>query len=194
VPAAIWNDSVMQKISLPVFIVILALACGGFKARAAEVGGVLAAPSGQVAGRELHFENHATRDIFMASTSSKGEFSAELPPGSYSLRGERGTIVVPRIDVVGPEPVNLGTVNQPSGFNPLAIFQLEGVVPVLVRTPAPSTAYLTSEAAGISSMLPVPPVTGSFSQKGGAGGAPPSMPATGEAPASSDYELTPVPR
>ncbi len=188
VPVAVWNGSVMRKISIPVFIAILALVCGGFNARAAEVGGVLSAPSGQVAGRELHFENHASRDIFMAPTSDKGEFEADLPPGIYSLRGERGTIFGPEIVVAGPEPVDLGTVNQPTGCNPLRIFQMEGVVPVLVHTPAPSTAYLTSEAAGISSTLPVPPVTGAFSQQGGAGGAPPSM------PAATNSQLTPVPR
>lgn len=182
----------MRKISIPVFVAIFALLCGGFNVRAAEVGGVLAAPSGQIAGRQLHFENHATRDIFMAPTSDKGEFRADLPPGIYSLRGERGTIFVPAIVVFGDQPVNLGTVNQPTGFNPLRIFQLEGLAPVLVYTPAPSTAYLTSEAAGISTTLPVAPVTGAFSQKGCAGGAPVFAPA--QMPPATNSQLTPVPR
>jgi hypothetical protein len=181
----------MRKFSIPLFIAILALVCAAFNARAAQVSGVLAAPSGQVAGRQLHFENHATRDIYMAPTSGQGQFEADLPPGIYSLRGERGTIFVPTIIVfAGEEPVNLGTVNQPTGFNPLAIFQLEGVVPVLINTPAPSTAYLTSEAGPISTILPVPPVSGAFSQQGGAGGAPVLAPAPMPA---TNSQLTPVP-
>ncbi|HTW86719.1 MAG TPA: hypothetical protein VMD75_01820 [Candidatus Binataceae bacterium] len=181
----------MRKFSIPLLIAIVALVCGARNARAAQVSGVLAAPSGQIAGRQLHFENHATRDIYMAPTSNQGQFEADLPPGVYSLRGERGRIFVPRIVVfAGEEPVNLGTVNQPTGFNPFVIFQLEGVAPVLINTPAPSTAYLTSEAGPISTLLPVPPVTGAFSQKGGAGGAPVFAPVPIAPPTNS--QLTPV--
>ncbi|HUY18430.1 MAG TPA: hypothetical protein VMV15_04310 [Candidatus Binataceae bacterium] len=179
----------MRKSSIPVLVTILALLCGGFNVRAAQVSGVLSDPGGQIAGRQLHFQNHATRDIYMAPTSNHGAFQADLPPGSYSLRGERGKIFVPEIVVIGREAVSLGTVNQPTGFNPLRIFQLEGVVPVLVYTPAPSTAYLRSESGMVSSILTVAPVTGEFSQKGGAGGAPSFAPA-----AATNSKLTPIPR
>ena len=182
----------MRKSSFPVLITVLALMCGAFDAGAAQVGGMLSAPSGQIAHRELHFENHATRDIFMAPTSDRGEFSADLPPGIYSLRGERGTIFVPEI-IVEADPVNLGTVNQPTGFNPWRIFQMEGVVKVLVHTPAPSTAYLTSEAEGIGSMMPAVPMPGPVSQPGGVASPPPSVPAASPAPASTSSRLMPVP-
>jgi hypothetical protein len=180
----------MRKISIPILIVILALV--GFNAGAAEVGGVLSAPAGQVAGRQLHFESRTTRDIFMARTDNQGRFEAELPPGNYALRGESGTIFVPEIVIAGLEPVNLGTVNQPTGFNPFRIFQMEDVVEVLVHTPAPSTAYVMSQAAGIRTTVPIPPVSGASSQKGGAGGMPSSAPS---APVSTaiDSQLTPVP-
>jgi hypothetical protein len=173
----------------------LVLTLGGtaLNAGAAQVGGTLSDPAGQIAGRQLHFQNQATRDIYMAVTDARGRFATDLPAGIYALRGQRGTIFVPSI-IVADEAVNLGTVSKPTGWNPLRIFQLEGVAPVIVHTPAPATAYLANEE-GISALLPAEPVTGAFSQKGGAGGAPalpaPS-PATNPAPPASS-QLMPVP-
>ena len=176
--------------SIIALVVILALGGAALNADAAQVGGVLSDPAGQIAGRQLHFQNQATRDIYMAVTDSRGRFSTDLPPGIYNLRGQRGTIFVPTI-LVASEPVNLGTVSKPTGWNPLRIFELEGVAPVIVRTPAPATAYLANEE-GISAMLPAPPVTGAFSQKGGAGGAPSLPPSISPAPPASS-QLMPLP-
>jgi hypothetical protein len=178
------------RFSIAALGVILALGGAVYNADAARVGGVLSDPAGQIAGRQLHFQNQATRDIYMAVTDSQGRFSTNLPPGIYDLRGQRGTIFVPTIPVAS-DPVNLGTVSKPTGWNPLRIFQLEGVAPVIVRTPAPSTAYLANEE-GVSTLLPAPPVTGTFSQKGGAGGAPSLPPASSQAPPASS-QLMPVP-
>jgi len=180
----------MHKLSIAVLAVVVALAGLAFNLGAAEVGGVFSAAEGGSAGRQLHFQNRATRDIYMAVSDRNGAFSTDLPPGTYSLRGQRGKIFVPRI-VVGDAPINLGTVNQPTGFNPLRIFQMEGVAPVLVYTPAPSTAYLAGAAEGISAVLPIAPVTGEFSQKGGAGGAPITPGAGNPTPPPANNPATP---
>ncbi|MBF6569019.1 MAG: hypothetical protein IVW54_09100 [Candidatus Binataceae bacterium] len=162
----------MRIVSAGFAVAMLSLLCAVSRTNAEEVSGVLAVSSGPVAGRELHFENQATRDVFMAPSSGTGAFSADLPPGIYDLRGERGKVYLRDI-IVSDAPIELGTINHPSGFNPMWLFQMEGVQNVLVNTPAPGTADLMRTGqTGIDSNLPIPPVTGEWSQKGGAGALP----------------------
>jgi hypothetical protein len=193
------KNAIARTLAIALLTFAAALAGTASRVSAAEVSGVLAADEGGIAGRQLHYENRATRDIYMAVTDRDGSFSADLPPGIYDLRGQRGTIFMPAI-IVTDAAVKLGTVSKPTGFNPTRLFQYQGIAPVLVYTPAPSTAYLGGAIEGISTVLPVAPVTGEFSQKGGAGGTP-IMPGAGNpmpppmAPAAppSNSRLTPVP-
>ena len=131
-------------------------------AGAATVTGRLTASSGAVAGRQLHFENRVTSDIFLAPVSADGTFSADLPPGQYQLRDERGTVMVPDINV-GEANLSLGNVSAPSGWNPLGIFDSERVGEAIVRSPAPSTADLPEEG-GFIEMPAVPALPASANQ------------------------------
>ncbi|GEM_PF-5622742 len=177
-----------RTLAIAAFGLMLVFGRGTLIANAAQVGGTL---SGN-AGHQLHFENRATRDIYMAVTDRNGAFAVDLPPGIYDLRGQRGTIFVPRI-LVADQAINLGAVSKPTGFNPMRLFQYEGVAPVLVYTPAPATAYLPGGAEGITAILPSAPVTGAFSQKGGAGGTPITPSAGNPTPPPASSQLTPVP-
>src|SRR5215467_12735315 len=49
--------------------------------------------------RQLHFQNRASSDLYVAATDERGDFSASLPPGIYDLRAERGVILKRRIVV-----------------------------------------------------------------------------------------------
>ncbi len=92
--------------------------------------------------RQLHFENRATGDMFIAPTDDSGNFSVDLPPGLYDLRAERGVILKYRVNVE-QEPVNIGRVVEPVPLDVHRIFQHESVGEDLVKSPAPSTANLS---------------------------------------------------
>jgi hypothetical protein len=92
--------------------------------------------------RQLHFENRATGDMFIAPTGDSGDFSVDLPPGLYDLRAERGVILKYRVNVE-QEPVNIGRVVEPVPLDVHRIFQHESVGEEIVNSPAPSTANLT---------------------------------------------------
>jgi hypothetical protein len=92
--------------------------------------------------RQLHFENRATGDMFIAPTDDTGNFSVDLPPGLYDLRAERGVILKYRVNVE-QDPVDIGRVVEPVPLDVHRIFQHESVGEEIVNSPAPSTANLT---------------------------------------------------
>lgn len=121
--------------------VALALALPGL-ARAAQVSGTFNTYQGQpAASRDLHFENCATYDTYLAPTHGDGSFAQTLPPGCYNLRAERGAIVR-RAIMVGDADVALGAVSDLAPLAPARLFQLESLFPTLLFSPAPSTAYI----------------------------------------------------
>lgn len=91
--------------------------------------------------RQLHFQNRATQDLFVAPTDSKGEFEAHLPPGIYDLRAERGVILKRKI-IVGSTDMSVGRVVEPAPLDVHRPFQRQGVAEAIVDTPAPATANM----------------------------------------------------
>ena len=92
--------------------------------------------------RQLHFQNRASGDMFVAPTDSKGEFSAYLPPGVYDLRAERGVILKSKILVVGNDDFSIGTVEAPAPLDVRKPFERQSVVPTIVQSAAPGTANM----------------------------------------------------
>ena len=64
------------------------------------------------AGRQIHFENRVSGDVFLTKARGDGSFSLALAPGAYDLRDEDGPIIVRYIDV-RDQDINLGTVSEP---------------------------------------------------------------------------------
>jgi len=89
----------------------------------------------------LHYENRTTGDIYVAPTNPDGSFTADLPPGLYDLRAERGVILAYKIRV-DKEDVNVGHVVEPAPLDVLRPFQHEGVAEAIVENAAPATANL----------------------------------------------------
>ncbi|MGH7906918.1 MAG: hypothetical protein ACREP6_09840 [Candidatus Binataceae bacterium] len=124
---------------------------------AARVTGVLVNAGGTPeAGRNIHFENQVTRDIYLSPTGAKGEFSVSLPGGVYMLRKSHGAILMSGIIVIGKE-LKLGAVTDP-GWRFVNLFERQAVIPVIIHARAPATAYLTSEQPGVGSAMPIVPV------------------------------------
>ena len=96
--------------------------------------------------RQLHYENRVTSDIFVAPTKPDGSFTADLPPGLYDLRAERGVILASKIRVDTAD-VNIGHVVEPAPLDVRRPFEHEGVAEALVESPAPATANITSGRA-----------------------------------------------
>ena len=92
--------------------------------------------------RQLHFQNRASGDMFVAPTNSKGEFSAYLPPGLYDLRAERGLVLKSKILVVGNDDMTIGTVVEPAPLDVRKPFERQSVVPPIVQSAAPGTANM----------------------------------------------------
>lgn len=126
---------------------VLAILCGvvtGVSAvQAAQVRGTLVAYEGgvQQGGRYLHFQNEVTRDCYMVPTATDGGFGAELPPGVYDLRAERGAMLA-RAIVVGRAAIGLGQVNDLAPYAPARLWHLQAIAPSMLSSPAPSTANL----------------------------------------------------
>jgi hypothetical protein len=120
------------------------LAAGVQIARAANVSGLMSYRDGKAADRrQLHYENRVTNDIFVAPTKPDGSFAADLPPGVYDLRAERGLVLASKIRVDSAD-VNLGHVVEPAPLDVRRPFEREGVAEALVESPAPATANVTS--------------------------------------------------
>jgi hypothetical protein len=111
-------------------------------ARAANVSGTMSYRDGKPADRrQLHYENRVTSDIFVAPTKPDGSFTADLPPGFYDLRAERGVVLVSKIRVDN-EDLNVGHVVEPPMLDVRRPFEHEGVADTIVDSPAPATANL----------------------------------------------------
>lgn len=93
------------------------------------------------ANRELHFQNAITHDVYLSPTDSGGSFAAELPPGVYDLRAERGVILKDSI-MVGEDDVSLGIVSEAAPYAPARLFELQAMAPSILTSPGPSTAYI----------------------------------------------------
>jgi hypothetical protein len=93
--------------------------------------------------RQLHYENRVTSDMYVAPTKPDGSFTADLPPGWYDLRAERGVVIASKIRV-DKEDVNVGHVVEPAPLDLRRAFEHEGVADTIVYSPAPATANVTS--------------------------------------------------
>ncbi len=114
---------------------------------AANVSGTMSYRDGKPADRrQLHYENRITNDIFVAPTKPDGSFTADLPPGIYDLRAERGVVLASKIRV-GNEDVNIGHVIEPAPLDVRRPFEREGVAEAIVDSPAPATANIVSGRA-----------------------------------------------
>src|ERR1700733_10129963 len=123
------------------------LAVGVQIARAANVSGLMSYRDGKAADRrQLHYENRVTSDIFVAPTKPDGSFTADLPPGLYDLRAERGVVLGRKIPGRS-EDVNIGHVVEPAPLDARRVFERQGVAETLVESPAPATANLTTGRA-----------------------------------------------
>jgi len=138
------NIRIVSKISFAVSIGLCAAMIAGLRnAGAANVSGVMSYRDGKAADkRQLHYENRITNDIYVAPTNPDGSFTADLPPGIYDLRAERGVIIAYNIRV-GDEDLNIGHVVEPAMLNPMRPFQREGVAESIVDNAAPATANLS---------------------------------------------------
>jgi hypothetical protein len=122
--------------------IVAGLAAGARIAGAANVTGLMTYQDGRRAERRwLHYENRVTSDIYIAPTKSDGTFTADLPPGLYDLRAERGVILADKIRVDSLD-LNLGPVVEPAPLDVWRAFEIEGVAEVIVESPAPATANL----------------------------------------------------
>jgi len=124
--------------------VVAGLAAGARIARAANVSGIMSYRDGRAADkRQLHYENRVTNDIFVAPTKPDGSFTADLPPGVYDLRAERGVVLARKIRVDSAD-VNIGHVVEPAPLDVRRLFEHQTVAEALVESPAPATANVTS--------------------------------------------------
>ena len=124
--------------------VAVGLAAGGRIAGAANVSGTMSYRNGKPADkRQLHYENRVTSDIYVAPTQPDGSFTADLPPGLYDLRAERGVVLASKIRV-DRDDINVGHVVEPAPLDVRRPFQHEGVADSILDSPAPATANLTS--------------------------------------------------
>jgi hypothetical protein len=113
-------------------------------AGAANVSGTMSYRDGSPANkRQLHYENVVTNDIYVAPTNPDGSFSADLPPGVYDLRAERGVVLAGKIRV-GNQEVSVGHVVEPAPLDVRRPFEHEGVAEAIVDSPAPATANIVS--------------------------------------------------
>jgi len=120
------------------------IAAGARMAGAANVSGTMSYRGGQPAERrQLHYENRVTSDIFVAPTKPDGSFTADLPPGFYDLRAERGLVLISRIRVDNDD-INVGHVIEPAPLDVRRPFEREGVAETVVESPAPATSNVIS--------------------------------------------------
>jgi hypothetical protein len=168
------------RLSGALFAALLIVVCGGPSVHAAQVNGTLVAygSSAQQRGRYLHFQNKVTRDCYIVATGADGTFGAQLPPGVYDLRAERGAILAPAISVRSTD-VALGQVSDLAPYALSRLWHLQSIAPSLLSSPAPSTAnILTAD----STVLPPAEKVTPASLPGGSGEAPTlSEPAFGPA-------------
>ncbi len=131
--------------SFAMLIATILMLSGAVPAHAGWVSGTLTTYEGQrpETDRSLHFENRATRDIYMAPTAPDGSFGAQLPPGIYELRAERGAILTQNI-VVGTSEESLGRVSDLAPYSLARVFDFQYIAPSLLITAVPSTANINT--------------------------------------------------
>jgi hypothetical protein len=132
----------LAKRLIPLAIAVISLSSLAIAAQAAVVSGILTAPDGRPASdRQIHFENRITKVLFLMRTDSDGKFAADLPPGTYDLRREKGPIIRAGIKV---DDVNddLGKVAETTVDFWSYLFELEALGERVVNSPAPATANL----------------------------------------------------
>jgi hypothetical protein len=144
----ISNNSSGRRLGFAAVALSVAVAAGlasGMRiASAANVSGLMSYRDGKPAERrQLHYENRITSDIFVAPTKPDGSFTADLPPGFYDLRAERGVVLASRIRVDN-EDINLGHVVEPPMLDVRRPFEHEGVADTIVDSPAPATSNVVS--------------------------------------------------
>jgi hypothetical protein len=123
--------------------VVLAAPAAAIDFSSARVSGNFVYQGGTPAdNRQLHFQNRASGDMFVAATDSRGDFAAHLPPGVYDLRAERGVILKAKILVVGNDDFNIGRVTEPAPLDVRRPFERQGVAEEIVQSPAPTTANM----------------------------------------------------
>ena len=140
------NLRINRKLRFSAIAISIALAAGTIagsrNAGAANVSGTMSYRNGSAAAkRQLHYEDRTTGDIYVAPTNPDGSFTADLPPGLYDLRAERGVILAYKIRVDNAD-VNVGHVVEPAPLDFRRPFQREGVADAIVVNPAPATANL----------------------------------------------------
>ncbi len=122
------------------------------------VGGVLTDPHGHPLPRvELHFQGRVNPDIFTIRTRADGSFSTALPPGIYDLRDEHGAIIADGV-TVARSAVSLGRVEAPAPLAPTRLFDRQAMGEVIVKSPAPSGAYVPApgEVPAPVAVIPAP--------------------------------------
>jgi hypothetical protein len=123
-------------------IVAFAAPAAAMQFSSAQVSGSFIYEGGKPAdNRQLHFQNRASGDMFVAATNEKGEFSAHLPPGIYDLRAERGLILKKKI-VVASNDFSIGQVVEPPPLDVRRPFERQGLAEAIVQTPAPATSNM----------------------------------------------------
>ena len=128
---------------------VLALMIGlAARAEAGFVSGVYTNRAGApLPEHQLHFQNRVSGDMYLARSGADGSFSADLPPGIYDLRAERGLVIKSNI-VVGDLAMNLGRVREGVLISDLVRrpFERQGIAPVLIDSAAPATAHVANAA------------------------------------------------
>lgn len=120
------------------------------------VSGVLTEPQGQpLAHVELHFQGQVNPDIFTVRTRADGSFSTALPPGVYDLRDDRGAIITGSV-IVGQSAVSLGHVEAPAPLAPTRLFDRQAIGEVIVKSPAPSGAYVPAPGQALAPVAVIP--------------------------------------
>ncbi|MGO9451831.1 MAG: hypothetical protein ACLQDV_12450 [Candidatus Binataceae bacterium] len=118
----------------------------------AKVSGSFAYQDGKPANdRQLHFQNRASNDMFVAATLNDGTFSTYLPPGIYDLRAERGIVLKSKI-IVGSNDFDIGRVLEPAPLDVRRPFEQQGVAEAIVQSPAPATANMKGRAVASLTM------------------------------------------
>jgi hypothetical protein len=137
----------LRSAAITVFLLVAIATCLGALTRiagAANVSGTMLYRDGKPADkRQLHYENVVTSDIYVAPTQPDGSFTADLPPGLYDLRAERGVVLASGIRVDNQD-VSIGHVVEPAPLDLRRPFEHEGVAESIVDSPAPATANIVS--------------------------------------------------
>jgi hypothetical protein len=129
--------------------ILMIVAATALLADAALVSGVYVNSAGTpLPDHQLHFQNRVSGDMYLARSGSDGSFSADLPPGIYDLRGERGLEIREAI-VVENSPLSIGKVKRSTMLSDVlrAPFERQGIAPTLVNTDAPATAHVAHAAS-----------------------------------------------